>query len=244
MNPKQLIVEIGKRLYDKNLISGYEGNISLKEGDKIYITPSGVCKGFLKQEDIIAINTEGEVVEGSGKPSSETKLHLKIYSKRRDIKAVVHAHPPVATGFACAGMGLEQSLTAETVLMFGSIPLAPYGTPSTEKLPQSIDNFLEYNAILLANHGAVTFAENLEKAYFLMEQVEHYAKITLVANIVGNPATLPCDEVDKLMEMRKNMGINAGLPKYCGTEEGLKYYRFSKDELVNLIKGIIDELGG
>lgn len=244
MNPKQLIVEIGKRLYDKNLISGYEGNISVKEGDNIYITPSGVCKGFLKQEEIIAINTEGEVVEGSGKPSSETKLHLKIYSKRHDIKGVVHAHPPIATGFACAGMGLEQSLTAETVLMFGSIPLAPYGTPSTENLPKSIENFIEYNAILLANHGAITFAENLEKAYFLMEQVEHYAKITLVANILGNPATLPCEEVDRLMEMRKSMGINTGFPKYCGTEEGLKYYRFSKDELVNLIKGIIDELGG
>ncbi|BBB32884.1 L-fuculose-phosphate aldolase [Thermotomaculum hydrothermale] len=244
MKIKEQIVEIGKRLYNKNLISGYEGNISVREGDKIYITPSGLCKGFLSVDDIIVIDLEGNLIEGNKKPSSETKMHLKIYKSREDVKGVVHAHPPVATGFACAGYGLEQSLTAETVLMFGTIPLAPYGTPSTDKLPEALNNYLEYNAILLANHGAVTFAENVEKAYFLMEQVEHYAKITLVANILGSPKTLPCEEVDTLMELRKKMGIETGLPKFCRVNDDVKYYRFSRDELVNLIKGIIEELGG
>ncbi len=244
MNIREQIVEIGKRLYNKNLISGYEGNISARDGDKIYITPSGLCKGFLSVEDIIVIDLDGNLLEGNKKPSSETKMHLKIYNSRKDVNGIVHAHPPVATGFACAGLGLEQSLTAETVLMFGTIPLAPYGTPSTDKLPEALNNFLEYNAILLANHGAVTFAENLEKAYFLMEQVEHYAKITLVANILGTPKPLPCEEVDTLMELRKKMGIETGLPKFCRVNEDVKYYRFSRDELVNLIKGIIEELGG
>ncbi len=244
MNIREQIVEIGKRLYNKNLISGYEGNISAREGDKVYITPSGLCKGFLTTEDIIVIDLDGNLLEGNKKPSSETKMHLKIYNSREDIKGIVHAHPPVATGFACAGLGLEQSLTAETVLMFGTIPLAPYGTPSTDKLPESLNNFLEYNAILLANHGAVSFAENLEKAYFLMEQVEHYAKITLVANILGTPKPLSCKEVDTLMELRKKMGIETGLPKFCRVNEDIKYYRFSRDELINLIKGIIEELGG
>ncbi len=244
MKIREQIVEIGKRLYNKNLISGYEGNISVREGEKIYITPSGLCKGFLSVDDIIVIDREGNLLEGEKKPSSETKMHLKIYNTRSDIKGIVHAHPPVATGFACAGLGLEQSLTAETVLMFGTIPLAPYGTPSTDKLPEALTDYIEYNAILLANHGAVTFAENVEKAYFLMEQVEHYAKITLVANILGNPKTLPCEEVDRLMELRKKMGIETGLPKFCRVNEDIKYYRFSREELVNLIKGIIEELGG
>jgi len=241
---KSDIVEIGRRLYAKNLISGYEGNISVRDGKKIYITPSGLCKGFLKEEDIIAIDIDGNLIEGSKKPSSETQMHLTIYRNREDAKAVVHAHPPVATGFACAGLGLEQSLTAETVLMFGTIPLAPYGTPSTEKLANSIVDYLEYNAVLLANHGAITIAENVEKAYFLMEQVEHYAKITLVANLLGSPKTLPCEEVDTLMALRQKMGIDTGMPRFCSTGSDVKYYRFSKEELVNLIKGIIDELGG
>ncbi len=244
MNAKEQIVEIGKRLYSKNLISGYEGNISVREENKIFITPSGVCKGFLTPDDIIVVDMEGKLIEGNKKPSSETKMHLKIYNTRKDVKGIVHAHPPVATGFACAGMGLEQSLTAETVLIFGTIPLAPYGTPSTNELPEALNKYLEYNAILLANHGAVTFAENVEKAYFLMEQVEHYAKITLVANILGNPETLPCEEVDRLMALRKEMGIETGKPKFCRVNEDIKYYRFSKDELVNLIKGILEELGG
>ncbi len=244
MNPENQIVEIGKRLYNKNLISGYEGNISIRERNTIFITPSGVCKGYLTPEEIIKIDLKGNLIEGNKKPSSETRMHLFIYNQKKDVKAIVHAHPPVATGFACAGLGLSMSLTAETVLMFGSIPLAPYGTPSTDDLPLSLKNFLNYNAILLANHGAVTFAENVEKAYFLMEQVEHYAKITLVANILGTPQTLSCDEIDKLLEMRKKFGIEGGMPEQCIIDGEEKLYRFSKSELVNLIKGIIEELGG
>lgn len=241
---KRKLVEIGKRMYDKNLIAGYEGNISAKINDKIYITPSGVCKGFLKEDDILEIDMQGKVLSGNGKPSSETKMHLTVYNKRHDVNAVVHAHPPVSTGFACSGRGLDQSLTAETVLLLGSIPLAPYGTPSTNTLAESIVDYLQYNAILLANHGAMTLGHSLDDAYFLMEQVEHYAKITLTANILGTPKTLPCDEVDRLMKLREKFGIKTGEPLVCERKGQIENYRFSKDELVELIHTIYNEIGG
>ncbi len=241
---KKSIVEVGKRMYDKNLIAGYEGNISVKEGNKIYITPSGVCKGFLSEQDILEIDLNGNLLKGSKKPSSETKMHLAIYNNRKDVNAVVHAHPPVSTGFACSGKALDMSLTAETVLLLGSIPLAPYGTPSTDTLAKSIVNYLEYNAILLANHGAVTLGSNLNDAYFLMEQVEHYAKITLTANILGTPKTLPCEEVDRLMDLREKFGIKTGQPVVCERNGNVESYRFSKDELVELIHTIYNEIGG
>jgi len=241
---KKKIVEIGKRMYEKSLIAGYEGNISCKEGSSIFVTPSGVCKGFLKEDEILEIDLQGNVLRGKGNPSSETKMHLTVYNKRPEINAVVHAHPPVSTGFACAGKGLDQSLTAETVLLLGSIPLAPYGTPSTNTLAESIVNYLQYNAILLANHGAMTLGTNLDDAYFLMEQVEHYAKITLTANILGTPKTLPCNEVDRLMELRKKFGIKTGEPQVCERKGQVENYRFSKDELVELIHTIYNEIGG
>jgi len=241
---KKSIVEVGKRMYDKNLIAGYEGNISVKEGNKIYITPSGVCKGFLSEQDILEMDLNGNLLNGSKKPSSETKMHLAIYNNRKDVNAVVHAHPPVSTGFACSGKALDMSLTAETVLLLGSIPLAPYGTPSTDTLAKSIVNYLEYNAILLANHGAVTLGNNLNDAYFLMEQVEHYAKITLTANILGTPKTLPCEEVDRLMHLREKFGIKTGQPVSCERNGNVESYRFSKDELVELIHTIYNEIGG
>jgi L-fuculose-phosphate aldolase len=241
---KQAIVEVGKRMYNKNLIAGYEGNVSVREGDRVFITPSGVCKGFLTESDILEIDLSGNVLSGTKKPSSETKMHLAIYKNRKDVKAVVHAHPPVSTGFACAGKGLDMSLTAETVLLLGSIPLAPYGTPSTDTLAKSIVDYLEYNAILLANHGAVTLGKNLDDAYFLMEQVEHYAKITLTANILGTPKTLPCEEVDRLMSLREKFGIKTGQPVVCERNGTVENYRFSKEELVELIHTIYNEIGG
>ncbi len=244
MSKKAEIVEIGRRLYSKGLVTGYEGNISERNGDSILITPSGLCKGYLKEDDIIEINILGEKLAGNGIPSSETALHLKVYREREDIQAIVHAHPPTATGFACAGMGLDQSLTAETVLMLGTVPLVPYGTPSTSELSDTLDGFMGYDALLLANHGAMTVGKTLENAYFLMEQVEQYAKISFVANTLGTPKPLPCDEVDKLMALREKFGINTGDPTVCSRNGQVTLYRFSRNELVNLIQEILNEVGG
>ena len=244
MDDRNAIVEAGRRLYAKGLIAGYEGNISVRNGDKVLITPSGVCKGFLNSLDMIELDLDGRQVSGTGKASSETKMHLKVYRHRPEVRAVVHAHPPTATGFACSGRGLDQSLTAETVLLMGTIPLVPYGTPSTEELPDNLDGYLGYNAMLLANHGALTMGTTLDDAYFFMEQVEHYAKISLVANVLGTPSTLPCDEVDKLMALRSKFGIQTGEPLVCARDGKVESYRFSRDELVNLIQQILNELGG
>ncbi len=244
MSKRAEIVEIGHRLYSKGLVAGYEGNISERNGDSILITPSGVCKGYLKEEDIIEINSLGERLSGNTLPSSETALHLKIYRERENVQAIVHAHPPTATGFACAGMGLDQSLTAETVLTLGAVPLAPYGTPSTGELPAALDGFMDYDALLLANHGAITMGKTLDIAYFLMEQVEQYAKISYVANTLGTPKPLPCDEVDKLMALREKFGITTGDPTVCSRDGQVTLYRFSRNELVNLIQEILNELGG
>ncbi|NOZ12117.1 MAG: class II aldolase/adducin family protein [Acidobacteria bacterium] len=244
MSMKAEIVEIGRRLYSKGLVAGYEGNISVRNGNSILITPSGVCKGFLKEADIIEINSIGEKIAGNGVPSSETALHLKLYRERSDVQAIVHAHPPTATGFACAGLGLDQSLTAETVLMLGAVPLVPYGTPSTEELPEALNGFTGYDALLLANHGAISVGKTLEKAYFLMEQVEQYAKISFVANTLGTPKPLPCDEVDKLMALREKFGIQTGDPTVCSRNGQVTLYRFSRNELVNLIQEILNEVGG
>ena len=244
MNHRSGIVEAGRRLYNKNLIAGYEGNISVRDKDRIIITPSGVCKGFLQESDLIELDLDGNLLSGNGKASSETKMHLKVYRYRPDVQAVVHAHPPTATGFACSGKGLDQSLTAETVLLMGTIPLVPYGTPSTDELPDNLDSYLKYNAMLLANHGALTLGTTLDDAYFFMEQVEHYAKISLVANVLGTPNTLPCDEVDKLMALRSKFGIQTGEPLVCQRDGKVENYRFTRDELVNLIQDILNELGG
>ncbi len=244
MNIRTQIVEIGNRLYAKGLIAGVEGNISVRDGDRILITPSGLCKGYLKEDDILEINSIGEQISGNGVPSSETALHLKIYRERNDVHGIVHAHPPTATGFACAGLGLDQSLTAETVLTLGTIPLVPYGTPSTEELPAALDGFMGFDALLLANHGALTMGKTLDNAYFLMEQVEQYAKISFVANTLGSPSPLPCDEVDKLIALREKFGINGGDPLVCSQNGQLTLYRFSRNELVNLIQEILNELGG
>ncbi len=244
MSVRSRIVEAGKRLYNRGLIAGYEGNVSERDGDRVWITPSGVCKGFLTETDIIELTLDGQQTTGAGKPSSETKMHLKVYRSRPDIQAVVHAHPPIATGFACSGRGLDQSLTAETVLLMGTIPLVPYGTPSTDELAHNLDGHLHYNAMLLANHGALTLGTTLDDAYFFMEQVEHYARISLVANVLGSPNTLPCDEVDKLMALRKKFGIRTGEPAVCARDGRVEEYRFSRDELVNLITEILTELGG
>ena len=244
MDNRSAIVEVGRRLYHNHLIAGYEGNVSVRNGDRVLITPSGVCKGFMTEGDLIELDLTGRQLSGTGKASSETKMHLRVYQQRSDVHAVVHAHPPTATGFACSGRGLDQSLTAETVLLMGTIPLVPYGTPSTEELPDNLDGYLKYNAMLLANHGALTLGSTLDDAYFFMEQLEHYAKISLVANVLGTPNTLPCDEVDKLMALRGKFGIQTGEPLVCTREGRVESYKFSRDELVDLIQEILNELGG
>jgi len=201
------MVEVGRRIYQKGLVAANDGNISVRlDAGRLLVTPTGLSKGFMRPEEMSIVDPDGRLLSG-GKPSSELPLHLHIYRQRQDVQAVVHAHPPYATGFATAGIALDKCVLAEVIVTIGSIPLAPYGTPSTEELPKSIDPFIETcDAFLLANHGVVTVGQDLMDAYFKMERVEHYAHILFTARLLGGEQPLSGEAVEKLHGLREQYG--------------------------------------
>lgn len=219
---KKDIIEIGRRLYQKGFVASNDGNISLQTGSGILATATGVSKGFLTSDDIVLVDSRGKKLSGKGAPSSELKMHLAIYEKRPDVKAVVHAHPPVGTGFAVAGIPLAQCILPEVVISLGAVPVAAYGTPSTDEVCDAIvPHAMNAEAFLLANHGAVTLGESLFQAYYRMETLEHFARILLAARLLGNVNVLTREQVGKLAEVRKKMGIKGHFPAcetcgYCG----------------------------
>ncbi|MBU1627118.1 class II aldolase/adducin family protein [bacterium] len=208
------IVESGKRLFSRGFVASNDGNISVKcDQNTILITPTGLSKGFMQPEDIVKCNLEGKKLSGRKEPTSEIKMHLAVYKNRTDIKAIVHAHPPHATGFSVAGLSLDKCTLAEVIISLGSIPLAEYGTPSTEELVSKLENLIaNHDAVLLANHGAVTLGKDIFNAYYKMETVEHSAHITFIAKMLGNINTLTQENVEKLMDIRSKFGIQASYP--------------------------------
>jgi L-fuculose-phosphate aldolase len=217
---KKDIIEIGRRLYQKGYVASNDGNISIRIGaTEILATTTGVSKGFLGPDDIISVDMRGKKIAGRGEPSSELKMHLLVYEKRPDVKAVVHAHPPVSTGFAVAGIPLAQCILPEVVVSLGAVPVAAYGTPSTYEVCDAIAHYVEKSeAFLLANHGVVTLGENAFQAYYRMETVEHFARILLTARLLGNVNVLSREQVEKLMEVRKKAGVQGKFPdcESCG----------------------------
>ena len=207
------IVRVGALLHAKDLVAGTGGNISVRlSGGRILSTPSGMSKGMLRPEDLVVTNLAGEKLSGERAVTSEIGMHLAIYTARTDVNAVVHAHPPTATGFAAAGRALDVALLPEVIVTLGVVPLAPYGQPGTPALAESLRPFLDrHNAILLENHGAVTFAATLEEAYLHMELVEHFARVILAAERAGGARPLPRAEVEKLMTARARYGAAADL---------------------------------
>jgi len=204
------IVEIGRRLWERGYVASNDGNISARLGDRVLVTPTGLSKGFLKPADIVVVSTAGDRLEGAAEPTSELPMHLAVYRARADVRAVVHAHPPKATGFAVAGVPLAQCVLPEVVLTLGQVPLAGYATPSTEEVARSIGEFIpNHNAILLSNHGALTLGRDLMQAYYRMETVEHFAEITLAAKALGGPSPLSSDDVRKLLSVREKLGIDS-----------------------------------
>jgi L-fuculose-phosphate aldolase len=173
------IVEVGRRIYINGFVAANDGNISVRVGDdEIITTPTGVSKGFLTPDMLVKVNMDGQKISGNLRPSSEIKMHIEVYKQRSDVRAVVHAHPITATGFAVAGIPLEKCVLPEVVLSLGSIPIAKYGTPSTMELPEAINEFLPTcDAVLLANHGALTVGVDVFNAYYKMETLEHFAKM-------------------------------------------------------------------
>jgi len=206
---RQELVEYGRRLWLRGFVAANDGNLSVRlDGERVLTTPTGVSKGFMAPDDLLVTDLGGARVEGRGRPSSELPMHLEIYRGRPDVRAVVHAHPPVATAFAVAGIPLDQCLLPEMVVSLGAIPIAPYGTPSTEEIPASIRPFVpRCDAVLLANHGAVTWADSLPGAFHRMETLEHTATITHHALALGHPRSLPAAEVEKLQRLRERYGL-------------------------------------
>jgi L-fuculose-phosphate aldolase len=204
------LVRFGQMLHAQGFVAATDGNLSVRlDSSRIMVTPSGFSKGMLQPEDMVIVDLEGNKLRGATDPSSETTMHLTIYRMRPDVGAVVHAHPCTATGFASAGIALDEPLCSEVVVTLGSVPLAPYATTGTAELSESLQPFIaDHNAILMANHGVVTYGADLHQAYMRMEAVEHYAKVVLAARQIGQPCSLDRREVEKLTDVRARYRMN------------------------------------
>jgi L-fuculose-phosphate aldolase len=208
------IVEVGRRMYARGYTASNDGNISVRLGaDRLLMTPKSVCKGFMTPDMMCITDLEGRKLQGDRDPSSEMLMHLEVYRQRPDVQAVVHAHPPTATGFAVAGIPLDRAVLAEVLTTLGSIPIAEYATPSTKELPEAVRKYIKaHDGMLLANHGALTVGADLFGAYFKMETIEHFAKISLVARLLGRENLISREEVLRLQELRGTYGIKAPAP--------------------------------
>jgi len=208
---KNLIIDIGKRMWQREYVSANDGNISVRLDEKYFlVTPSGVSKGFMKPEMILKIDKDCNIVSFNKdyKISSEIKMHLLIYKERPDIKSVIHSHPIYSTAFSIAGIELNKCILPESAILLGAVPIAPYATPSTDEVPESILPYIKNtDVIMLANHGVVTCGQNLIEAYFKLETLEHTAKITFLAMQLGNINFLNDEQVKKLMEVREKFGL-------------------------------------
>jgi len=198
----QAIVRVCHRLYERGLIAGPDGNVSVRLGDgSIVVTPSGLSKTDVTSERLLVVDADGAVIDGDGRPSSELKMHLRIYAKRPDVLAVVHAHPPTATGFAVAGYSFMAPVLPEVILQMGSVPLVRYATPGTAALADNFEPYLvDHDAFLLANHGATTLGPSLEVAHQRMESLEHAAKILIAARSLGRVNELSAADVMALRD--------------------------------------------
>ncbi|MBD3348345.1 MAG: class II aldolase/adducin family protein [Candidatus Eisenbacteria bacterium] len=217
------IVEVGRRVWQRGFVAANDGNISARLSDgRILITPTGRSKGFMEPDDLVVVDASGERSTGRLKPTSELPMHLFVYEARPDVSAIVHAHPPRATGFAVAGVHLAQCVLPEVILTLGGVPLTEYATPSTNEVPASIEEYIRsYNALLLRSHGALTLGGDVFEAYYRMETVEHFAEITLAARALGGASPLSDEEVRKLMNVRESLGLRgpAGTCVSCGACE-------------------------
>lgn len=239
---------LGRWMYERGFIVACEGNVSVRLSDgRILTTPTCMNKGMLEPDDLVVVDADGRHLDGDRKTSSEVLMHLLIYRMRPDVQAICHAHPATATGFAVAGRALDQALLPEVVIGLGKIPLVRYATPGTPELSMAIEPYVEhYDALLLANHGAVTCGPDLLTAFYRMETVEHTARITLAAENAGTPKLFSSREVAKLMAARARYGViappgnGADLPVTSDVEEGVAdEITLRRDQLDALIEDAV-----
>lgn len=256
---KKQICDIGKRIYDRNMVAANDGNISVKLNDNEFLcTPTGVSKGFMTPEYICKVDANGNVIQANKgfRPSSEIKMHMRVYQKRPDVGSVVHAHPTFATSFAIAGIPLTQPIMPEAVIALGCVPIAPYGTPSTMEIPDAVEPYLEhFDAVLLESHGALTWSTDLLAAYMKMESVEFYAELLYKARQLGGPKEFSPDNVQKLYEIRRKMGLPGRHPAdlclnkgkanchNCGSCSSSCNDQDSQELVTAITKKVLEQLG-
>ncbi|MFZ0409988.1 MAG: class II aldolase/adducin family protein [Candidatus Acidiferrales bacterium] len=204
----------GRWIHQLGYVAATDGNISLRlDPRRVLTSPTGISKGMMTPDDLVVTDLQGRKLSGTRNPSSELAMHLLIYRRRPDINAVCHAHPPVATGYAAAGIPLNRAILAELVIALGCIPVAPYGTPGTPELSETLEPLVQsYDAILLGNHGAVTCGQDLLTAFFRMETTEHFARVALVTQLLGKQVLLSSGDVEKLLAARTRYGTQSSAP--------------------------------
>lgn len=210
---KKAIIDIGQRMYVRGFVAANDGNISVRTGtDEVWATPTGVSKGYMKKKMLVKVDLDGNVLEGTYKPSSELKMHLRAYRENEALKSVCHAHPPICTSFAVAGIPLDSPILAEAVITLGDVPVAPYAELGTEEVSEAIAPYCHtHNGVLLANHGAVTWAGEPYAAYYRLESMEYYAKILLITDrLLGKQQQLSDEQIARLIAMREKFGVGQG----------------------------------
>jgi L-fuculose-phosphate aldolase len=206
---KEKIVEISRIMYQKSMVNAYEGNVSVREDDIVYITPTQVCKGYLAEDMISVTDMQGNLLEGRP-ASSEIKLHLEIYRLRPDVKSVIHNHSPFATAYAIANKPIETKAYPEMIIAFDRIPVVDYGTPSTSEIYNGIERYIyDTDVLLLANHGIVSSGKDVYDAFFKIEAVENIAKTLTITRLIGGEKPIPEDKIEELYKIRmQNFGRN------------------------------------
>lgn len=210
---KEEIVKIGCELCKHGYVVSNDGNITVKVSEnEVWCTPTGVSKGAMTPDMMIKLDLDGNILEGTERPSSEVKMHLRVYKENPSVNGVVHAHPIYATTFASAGIALDEPTLTEALMALGCVPVAKYAKPGVEEVPESIAPFCkDYNAVLLSNHGALTWGDSLELAYHRMEVLEDYAKITFNLHLLGRSRFLSSEQIVGIDERRRLAGFTTGV---------------------------------
>lgn len=219
---RRQLIEVCRLAYSRGYICGTEGNFSARlSPERILSTPRGTCKARIEPEELVLTDLDGKIIEAgqsgpqakSRMPSTELSMHLAAYRARPDVKAVVHAHPTVTVAFTVAGVSLSKCILPETVCALGVIPVAPYATPSTEEVPNSIERLIgAHDAVVLDHHGALTVGGDLWDAFYKLETLEHHAQTLLVAHLLGGAKPLRSSQVKKLLDIRSVYGFTRPLP--------------------------------
>ena len=207
LSARKLIIEIGKLLYERSYVVSSDGNVSIRlDENTVLATPTMTCKGRMTEDSLALTDMEGKPLSDK-RASSELAMHLLIYKMRPDVKAVCHAHPPHGTAFAVAGLAIDKPILSEVILTLGCVPLTSYGTPSTDELTEAMKPYVEHhNALLMANHGAVAYGDDLWQAFDRLETLEHTARIAILAKALGGANDLPQDAIEKLINIREKAG--------------------------------------